>query len=318
MSHDRKIPLPAVSTGTEDTENGMAKPVYSPASGRIENQAKRVLNGAGSPRFTLCLGLILTVTLTVGLCVMVECLGMACYMLNGTAAFVATCVYRLAWVGVLLFVGVPLLTAVYRMAVLISQRAHGTQETGGQTKAVSLTECLYPFTSPGAYGRTLRVGMEAAGWIGLMVLAPIGVYAAWCRLVVYAALSPSVGGLIKLCGGILCIGLFFLLLWCSGRRAGYGWLVFTNPHMSLSDMRFCFRGFHRSRGSVMRLRLRMTGWFMLSVLSVGVLCLVHTVPYWMLCGAEYARELACLSARCEAGGRLEHMSYSNGEVKNGG
>lgn len=268
----------------------------------VRHKARGVLNGFGGKgnRLTLVLAVVLLLTVGVGLYAISVGLYMVGYMVFGDYLWLDAVTYAL--MGVLgLTLLLPLAASVFRLACLMTLRAYPDSVQADRPSVLPVTRetpelvrIFYPFTSFRAYRRSMAVGLEALGWTALWAgipawgfyllsrlfdsLAERGVPAPLCSLMTAAVLP-------------LCLGFGLLMLFLSGRRAGFGFFVFVHDQLTLGEVNRYFRGFQRSFVRPFVLRLSLAGWFALSVLAVLVPFVLHTVPYGLCCGAMYGAGL---------------------------
>lgn len=273
-----------------------------PSLSRIRRQARDILNshsdGVGNRLiFVLSLLIILTAAMTLYLI-----LG---GLYSGAAAILGEQPYLeptadLLFGLCLVFVILPMLTALWRMACLMT--APDGEVRDGMTvevPSVSVADVFYPFTSLRAYFRTMTVAMESMAWLILPLVMGIAIEAGYNALKVAESLPAwlndqvwlFVADLLRVFLLMACWGVGFLMFFLSGKRAGFGYFVFVHEEMTMKDVKRYFRGFKRPLWRVFALRLSLTGWMILSVVGCLLPLLVHAAPYGLLCSASYAASL---------------------------
>lgn len=274
--------------------------LYPPAvyASPLRCRARQVLDlpKAGN-RLQLILGLMVVIGLGLAVPMILDCLLLLAellpYLSEGASVLWLLVLYGVLFGGVLIFFTLPLACAVYRMAVLMTE-VHRRTEAGLPPETVGVFECLYPFTSAKAYGRTLYVGARALGSL-LLTLAPsvaVILVAAWWIPLVSGAVPPIVYVLLWVAHiAVACLALVGMLIW-SARGWGFGYLVFSRPEVPIRQVREVFRGYRRNVGLPLWLMLSFSGWIAVSCLAVFIPFLLHTVPYMLLSWASYGRYLA--------------------------
>lgn len=284
------------------TNTRMQTPVSSaPPSGgsatqqaaAIRRQARGILNsrsGGGSHRLTLALSAVLILTAAIALYAAVACLATAGYVLfenTDRVDLAADILLLLLCLGLLL----PLMASLRRLAAL--RAVPDRQEPCPYPlPEATLAELFYPFTSLRAYGRTMAVALEGLGMLLLGLGLPIlGVRLSSMALSATSLPSP-LQGLLLATAGILGLGWGFLAFLLSGKRYGWSYFVFLREDLSLSDAYRLFGSLRRPLLPVLCLRLSLFGWVGLSILGLGVPCILHTLPYALCCSAAYSRSIA--------------------------
>ena len=261
----------------------------------IRAQARGVLGGHSggmSHRLLLTLSVITVITAALALYAAVACLATAGELVFGEDALWVYALTNalLATLG-LAFV-LPLAVSVGRLASLMA--APDGEVIRGMAVSVPtpcLTELFYPFTSLNAYGRTMAVGMEGLAFL----LCGLGVPILAGRLVWLsiqtAGMAPWLHALIMV--GIVLAGLGwgFGVLLLSGRRLGFGYVVFVYEELSLGDANRCFRTYKRPLLPALCLRLRLAGLYALSFVGICVPFVFHSIPLGLCCRAAYGRAL---------------------------
>ena len=268
------------------------------AAALVRRRARAVLNGLGGRgnRLTLVLASLVLLTVAVGIYSLSAGGYTIAFLLLGDSPWPDMIAYAL--LGVLgVTVGLPLMASVFRLACLMTLRAypgsvsHDLPVTQDVPEPVAI---FYPFTSLRAYGRSLAIGLEALGWTVLWAGIPLGGFRLLCLLFDYLALqgvSALLCDLMTLAVFPLCLGFGGLMLFLSGRRAGFGFLAFVHEDLSLGEINRYFHGFKRGFVRPFILRMSMVGWIALSILAVLVPFVLHTIPYGLCCGAVYGAEL---------------------------
>lgn len=271
-----------------------------PSLSQIRQQARDILNGHSDGInnrliFVLSLLIILTAAMTLYLI-----LG---GLYSGAAAILGDQPYLeptadLLFGLCLVFVILPMLTALWRMASLMT--APDGEVRDGMTvqiPSVSVADVFYPFTSPRAYLRTMTVAMDALAWlilplVLLLTLLPIHAALAWAEP--HLPTWLTLGTLIMIVDGLFvpfCVLVGLLTFFLSGKRAGFGYFVFIHEELTVKDIKRYLRGFKRPLWRVFALRLSLAGWMILSVVGCLLPLLIHAAPYGLLCSASYAAGL---------------------------
>ncbi len=198
---------------------------------------------------------------------------------------------------VFVFFTLPLWGALCRMAVLMTE-AHRCAEVGKPAEKIGLGECLYPFTSWKAYGRTLYVALRGMGHLLLAILpsAAVMIAAFWWMPMVKFALSPLVYVLLWVGNIAVSCLLLVLMTVLLVRNAGLAYYVFACPTRSLKDSVRAFKNSPSTGLLPVWTMLGYTGWIMLSIVAVFIPFLLHTLPHMLLAGASYGRFLMDTSA----------------------
>ncbi len=278
----------------------MTQALFKPVSpwktaARIRGEGRAILQGRSGRcghRLTFVLALVTVLTAAIALYMAVACMSMAGDILFGEAVWVDA-VASVLLVALCLGLILPLIASVYRLACLMAA-PDGTVTDGlpVSVPAATLAELFYPFTSFRAYGRTLAVAMEGLGFTALTVGLPILLF----RLVLLSLaflerISPVLSVLAAIAAFLLCLTLGLLAFFLSGRRAGFGYFVFTHEEMPLSDVHRYYKGFRRPLIPVLCLRVSLLGWFAFAVVAILVPLVGHVLPYSFCCAAVYSREL---------------------------
>ena len=257
------------------------------------HRARRLLEGN---LLTLVLALVVLLTMAVGVYMVSVGLYAVGYLAMGEALWLDIATYGLmGLLGVLLVL--PSAVAVWRLACLFTVQA-GLYTPSADLPIASARptpeQLFYPFTSLRAYGRTLAVGLETLGWTVLTVGIPAMGYRALALTFADLANRGLHTTLCTLLTGVsllLCIAFGVLMLFLSGRRAGFGFFVFAHEVLPLAEVRRYFKGFRRGFARPFILRISLTGWIVLSVVAILVPFVIHTAPYALCCSAIYATEL---------------------------
>ena len=247
-------------------------------------QARAVLDGAGV-RLKLILAVIFLLVVAIGLYMAATGLYAIGYVLVGEALWLDAAAYGL--MGVLgVTVLLPLAASAYRLACLAVAGVADSER--------SVYRILYPFTSRRAYGRCMAVGGGALGWFALIAVIPAGGF--WILASLFDRMANS-GVLASLCSLMtfvsfaVCLAFGVLMLLLSGRRAGFGYLVFSREELSLGQVNRLFRGCRRGFALPFALRVSLVGWVALSVAAVLIPFVIHTIPYALCCRAVYGKML---------------------------
>lgn len=263
----------------------------------IKKRAKAALNDSMSDnRLTLVLALIVTLCLGVAVFLLTEPLLVLAELSSASGAVVAATVlwvlYALISMGATILLTCPLLTSVYRMAVLM-MNAHGTVNPDGTKRRIGLGELFYPLTSASAYGRTLFVTLRSLGCCALFVgpAAVIVIAAAYG----ISALSPHVIPLVVFCLWLLAALLVCASLWLAARwtarLSGLAYMVFSCPDVPIGALRQEFRARRRSPALPLWMLLSFAGPALLAFAAVMMPLLLHTGPYMLLSWADMSRFL---------------------------
>ena len=268
-------PTPAKRTGTAE----------------IRLKARRILDGAGKRghRMTLILAVTTLLTLGVGSYMVASAAYMVGYLLGVSLFWSDLIAYGVLGVLALLVI-LPLGASTFRLACLaiLDRKVYVSPVGLTLTDATpELIQLLYPFTSRRAYGRCMAVGLEALGWTllwgGLPTLG-FGLLSEYFDRLATRGVSTELCDWMTFLALVVCLGVGILLLFLSGRRAGFGFFVFAHPDLPLGEVNRYFRGFRRSFTRPFALRVSFTGWILLSILAVLVPFVLHTIP-WGLCSA---------------------------------
>lgn len=288
----------------------------------LRRRAGAVLNTPFSDnRLTLVLALMVTIGLGLAAPMILDSLLMLAdvlLLLSPTA--------QTAWVlilhgcligGVSVFFSLPLLCSLCRMAVLMTE-AHRRTEAGLPTEKISLGECLYPFTSFKAYGRTLYVALRGVGHLMLAMLPSVAIMIAafWWMPLVKSALSPLVYVLMWV-GNVAAACLLLVLLTVAlSRGAGFAYYVFACPELPLKEVRIAFKKRRPMGWLPVWTMFGYTGWVLLSLLAVFIPFLLHTLPHMLLASASYGRFLMDTSIPAEAAApeAIPETDFRGGEM----
>ena len=288
---DATTSLPAVEV--QPAEASVTRSPWETAK-EIKGAARAVLGGHSgglSHRLILTLAVVTVLTVSIALYAAVSCLAVAGYLVLGEAAWIDAVANTLLAALELALV-LPLAVSVRRLTCLMA--APDGEVSRGLAVSVptpDLTGLFYPFTSLRAYARTMAVGVEwlafLLGGIGLPVLAG---RLAWLSMLT-AGWHAWLRILILVCIVILGLGWAFGVLLLSGRRLGFGYIVFVHEELSLGDAHRCFRTLRRPLRPALCLRLHLLGLYALSVVGICIPFVFHSIPFGLSCGAVYAREL---------------------------
>ena len=280
-----------------------ASPTPGAHAASLRHTARRLLDGGKGIRLTLVLGVVVLLTLSVGLYLLADGVFMAGYLLFGWSKWLDVVAYAMVGVSGIL-VALPLAVSVYRLACLAclaDRRAYALPagaplpvELPTTTDTPALAGLFHPFTSLRAYGRALALGLEYLGWTVLVVILPVVGYRGLAALLDYLpsrGMSPAVCDLLTMVSPVGCLlfgaGMFLL----SGLRAGFGYLALVHDDLPLGEVNRYFRGFRRGVIRPLVLRLSLAGWVILSVVAILVPFVLHTIPYALCCAAAYGAEL---------------------------
>ena len=264
----------------------------------LRRQAGKTLDRSGSRhRLTLLLSYVTAMTVAMGLYVLSSgAYTLASLLINPEVISddLLSSLADLLFALLCLFILLPLLSGAWRLACLMTAPAKESIRGHAVTASPpTLSQLFYPFTSPRAYGRSLAVGLEALGWILLTVAVPCLLYSAFRLTITTGVLSPSptLRGILTALCLLLCILWGLVAFFLSGRRAGFGYFVFLHEQLSLRDADRYFRSFRRPPLLVLLWRLPLLGWALISVVTVLIPLLPHTLPYCVCCSAAHARYL---------------------------
>lgn len=267
--------------------------LHAYAAGMRRAAWRRLDSGAGpggTPRLILTLGLICSLTMTVLPILMLDGIYLAAAMYTGSGGIPPWVEYVLNGVSyaLALLLGLPLLSSVYRLAVRMTLPAGEASR-----EPVTVRELFYAFSSWRAYGRCLRVGLDALFGLVILLLPVVGgVYlSGYLGAILLPGAPQGIQTLVRLLGAVVGLIPDTLLLLLLGWRAGYAYTVFAFPDESLAACGRRFRASGRLPAEATWLRLSYTGWFFLSLLCVCVPFLFHTIPGAMMASAAYGRRL---------------------------
>lgn len=280
------------------------RPETFPSARDILAETRRLLNSPARLRFRLMLSLLCTLCITLGPILILDCLLYIPDCMEDPAAdVIAVCGTVLQYAAVLL-VGLPSAASAFRTAV---RHAAGQTEddpdgtgdaqfsSGWPLCGRAVSDSLWCFSSAAAYAACLRV---AAGFLASAVevcLFPAGCVCLFVfgeDIVTSLSLSDTAAVLLGIAAVLLTAGLTFLALLLSGSPAAYGYAVFTGSRCSFACVLWTKRG---TRRTLVVLRLRMIGRYLLSVLLVLVPLLLIALPCGLTAGAVYGSIAACLS-----------------------
>lgn len=274
------------------------EPAKRTGTAELRLKARRILDSAGkrSPRMTLILAVTTLLTVAVGSYMVASAAYMVSYLLGASIFWSDLIAYSVMGVLTLLAV-LPLGASVFRLACLavLDQKAYSSPvglELADATP--ELVQLLYPFTSRRAYGRCMAVGLEAFGWTMLWGGLPAlgyGLLAEHFDQLATRGVSTELCGLMTFLAFVACLGVGILMLFLSGRRAGFGFFVFAHPDLPVREVNRYFKGFRRSFVRPFALRMSFTGWILLSILAVLVPFVLHTIPWGLCCAALYGATL---------------------------
>ena len=282
-------------TRHDSAAGGFATPT---GTAELRSLARKALDGGISKnhRLTLILGVVLLLTVTVGGYEILRGLYIVGYLCLGDAPWLEA-VWALAEILAGLFVALPLAASLFRLACLVVLQTHRVafpEDLPITVAEPDLRQIFYPFTSLRAYGRCMSVGLEALGWLVLWGGIPV---VGFRVLATQFDLMAHRGVLMELCqvltgaSFLVCLLFGVLMLFLSGRRAGFGYFVFIHEDLSVGELNDYFKGFRRGFLRPFLLRLSLVGWIALSIVAVLVPFVSHTVPYGLCCGAVYGAEL---------------------------
>lgn len=187
-----------------------------------------------------------------------------------------TVLYYLEWlIGFVFFflTATPLYLGIYRMAVQMSRE-----------EAVHLLDVFYYFGSKRLYRRALLILLRTACFL-LPVCGAIQALA--------DAVGIENGMLVVVLSLLLLVAVFFICLVIFSCTGGYITLSILRENAPLSECAALARELSRGRmwGNVLFL-LPLVWRLLLSLLSVGVVLLLHTLPVSLLASANYVGRLA--------------------------
>ncbi len=260
----------------------------------IRRNAHRVLEGRTPWQNRMTLILALTVALVAAVGVYAVSVGFYSvgYLIFGDTLWLNVATYVLMAILEITLV-LPLLVSLLRLACRMAFAASAA-ETAAEIAAPTLEGLFYPFTSLRAYGRCMAVGLESLGWFLLWVGIPVGGYSALAALFAHMSIRgyhTTLCNLLTAVAFIVCLAFATLMLFLSGKRAGFGYHVFTREDQSLRNINRHFRSLSRSFVKPFVLRLSLTGWIVLSVLGILIPFVIHTIPYALCLSAAYGQEM---------------------------
>ena len=264
----------------------------------VRSRARRVLDChvAKGNRMTLILAVVILLTVGVGSYLIAAGLYMVGYLLFGDVLWLDVVTYALVGVIGLLIV-LPLAASVFRLACLAVLR---TDESSPEdllpvtADQPDLIQLFYPFTSRASYLRCMAVGLETLVWTLLAVGLPLSGFhalAAWFDHLAHSGVAGWLCTLMTVAVVPVCLAFGVLMLFLSGRRAGFGYLAMVHADLPLSEVNRYFKTLRRGFVRPFVLRMSLTGWIALSIVAVLVPFVLHTIPYGLCCGAVYGREL---------------------------
>lgn len=264
----------------------------------IRSRARRILDGHGTKgnRMTLILAVVILLTVGVGSYLIAVGLYMVGYLLFGAVLWLDVVAYALMGVVGLLIV-LPLAASVFRLACLAVLRADESASEDALPAVADqpeLIQLFHPFTSRAAYLRCMAVGLETLVWTLLAVGLPLSGFhalAAWFNHLAHSGVAGWLCTLMTVAVVPLCLAFGILMLFLSGRRAGFSYLAMVHAELPLSEVNRYFKTLRRGFVRPFVLRMSLTGWVVLSIVTVLVPFVLHTIPYGLCCGAMYGREL---------------------------
>ena len=253
---------------TTENHNAEQRSVLSRAGGVL---------GTGGNRVKLIVGLLICILATVSALLIVSALS----LLVGVEALYATSVFLGALVEValvlvqfilILLLGAPLCLGLYSAAL-------------GMRRGVSVTlaDLFTFFDSPAAYfrgwGIIIRIVGRAYPYLILYGLS----------FMAYLTESDIIYGIV----GLTALPLILLGLYTTGRSFPFLTFALCNPHIPLGHTMTNAKAMTRKKTlSIFVFRMRLLWRFLLSLLSIGVVTLLHTLPLSILATHEYAFALA--------------------------
>ncbi len=298
---NKMLPMPKGVYPTESVDmplHGARADLPSAVYARpLRKRGKAVLDAPLSEnRLTLILGIMATIGLGFAFPMMLDCLLVIADVLGALSdtgeVLWPVVTYAVLATAVFAFFTLPLLTALFRMAVLMME-AYVEAERGEPQKRIGLGEILYPFTSFEAYGRTMLVALRSVASVVMVVVSPVALIVAaslWVPLV-----SSGKPGIVHVLLWLLnisaaCLSLAFLAVW-RARASGFGYFIFSYPDTSVKELYQAFKSCRRTAALPLWMLLSFVGWSLVSLLAVFIPFLVHTLPYMLLSGASYGRFL---------------------------
>ena len=282
-----------------------SRPGAFPSARDILTETRRLLNTPARLRFRLMLALLCVLCITLGPILILDCLLYVPDYADGPAADVIFLCGQILQAGCALFVGLPAAAAVFRVSALAAAgqtdddpdgASDAPYASGWALAGVALSDSLWCFSSPAAYAACLKTAGAFIAWLAWICLFPAGCV---CLFIfgedITAALPLTETGtvLLGIAAVLVTIGLTFAMLLLSGSPASYGYALFTGSR-SCPFVRVLWapRG---TRRTLLLLRLRMTGRYILSILLVLVPLFLIAIPCGMTAGAVYGRASAGLS-----------------------
>lgn len=280
------------------------RPDAFPSAPDILAETRGLLNSPARLRFRLMLSLLCTLCITLGPILILDCLLYVPDYMDGPAADVIVVCGTVLQYAAALFIGLPSAAAVFRIAVLhaagqTEDNPDGTDDapfaSGWALCGRAVSDSLRCFSSPAAYAACLKV---AAGFLAATVevcLFPAGCVCLFVfgeDIVTALSLPDAAAVLLGIAAVLLTAGLTFLALLLSGSPAAYGYAVFTGSRCFFGRTLWTRSG---TRRTLLGLRLRMIGRYLLSALLILVPLLLIALPCGLTAGAVYGGAVDRLS-----------------------
>lgn len=247
---------------------------------RVLAKAKGILGAAGN-RLGLIQGLLALALGTVSVLLIVSAVAIVIdlegiYSALGDQEILADVAFLLAEILLLLFLVYPLYLGVMMMAVKMQKN-----------ETASVADLFWCFDSARAYRRGMGILFRTLlrslpFWLvcGLSMAAAVLTLDSLYIAVGYVTLP------------LVCLGIF-----STARSYPFVVLALGNPDVPLGDvMRMALRSTKRRFWSIFVFRMQRFAYFVISLVSIGVITLLHTLPMNMIATAEYGRALALDSA----------------------
>lgn len=252
-------------------------------------------------RLRLMLAVLTAVVLTLGPLLMLDCLLFLPAFFEEPLSSVLYGVHIALQAALLLLVGLPISASVYRMTVTEITRetddpAGDVPPYAGGWAAVgdAVRACLWCFSSLRAYRDCLLVSAGWLLWLIEVLLCPIGcvlvfIFKAWDGLL----LPDAVRVLLYILTVLVTLGLTFLVLLLSGSPAAFGCVAFDPTGSARCPFLRVLWARAGTRRVQLLLRLRMTGWYLVSAALVLVPLLLIAFPCGLTVAACFGKAVSC-------------------------
>lgn len=246
---------------------------------QLTAKANAILDRRGMHnRLQLTLALVVAVGLGLSIWIILDCLALAGAILGGRVMVWLEVVYQVLFYGSFVFVFLPLLSGVYRMAILMVQTNEILCPDTLMPPQVGLFEVLYAFTSPKAYARSLLTGLQVSlrwGGVCLFPAAFLGLSDIWMPTLIDLTGAPLFLTLGHW-GVALILGLGWYCLACL--HHGYAYLWLAHPECSLSQIKHKYKAAKHPVGYAFCAAWHGTWRILVATLLVLVPLFLHTLP----------------------------------------